>query len=321
MKKFLSFYLLMSTITSSVHAIEHTELRKWLELGLAVSALTGIVTKAIIEKRKQKVEEKPLISPLRSNQNLLGLRRAIPDQINILVDCFKNSEKYRAGNNLLIPKGILLHGQPGCGKTALIQALAGEGIPVFAISPSELSASAVGETEAKLRRLYADAINYAQNNNVPFVIVFIDEIDAIGNRSSHNPLWVITQINQLLTLLDGAQQLPNVITIGATNRLQALDPALIRPGRLDWLIEIESPNLQDKKKILFAEFKKHDLQLDEQLAQVAENLLSANITTAMITRIAHTCKILQTFKQEHQLTLATFEQACHWILNHRITAL
>ena len=144
------------------------------------------------------------------------------------------------------PKGILLHGPPGCGKTLLAKALANESeISFLSLDGPEIMNKYYGETEARLREIFKEA-----RDNAPSII-FIDEIDSIAPRREEALGDVEKRVvAQLLALMDGLSDRGNVIIIGATNRPEGLDQALRRPGRFDREVEIGVPNIQDRLEIL-----------------------------------------------------------------------
>ncbi|MCH3917228.1 MAG: ATP-dependent zinc metalloprotease FtsH [Spirochaetia bacterium] len=170
------------------------------------------------------------------------------DLLREIVDFLEHGDKYRAiGANL--PKGALLVGPPGTGKTMLAKAVAGEAnVPFFSISGSEFVEMFVGMGAAKVRDLFKQA-----NEKAP-CIVFIDEIDAIGQKRNGGGLGGNDEreqtLNQLLTEMDGFDPSKGVVILAATNRPESLDPALLRPGRFDRRIPVELPDLIGREAIL-----------------------------------------------------------------------
>ena len=165
-----------------------------------------------------------------------------------VVDFLHEPKKYTAIGAKL-PKGILLVGPPGTGKTLLAKAVAGEaGVPFFSISGSEFVEMFVGMGAAKVRDLFKQA-----NEKAP-CIVFIDEIDAIGQKRNTSGMGGNDEreqtLNQLLAEMDGFDGQKGVVLLGATNRPESLDPALLRPGRFDRRVPVELPDLQGRKAIL-----------------------------------------------------------------------
>ena len=170
------------------------------------------------------------------------------DLLQEIVDYLHDPEKYREIGARL-PKGALLVGPPGTGKTLLAKAVAGEAnVPFFSIAGSEFVEMFVGRGAAKVRDLFKQA-----NEKAP-CIVFIDEIDTIGKRRdtagfSSNDEREQT-LNQLLTEMDGFDNHKGIVVLGATNRPETLDPALLRPGRFDRRVHVELPDLTGRKAIL-----------------------------------------------------------------------
>jgi cell division protease FtsH len=169
-------------------------------------------------------------------------------ELEEVVDFLKNTEKYQA-LGAKIPKGVLLVGPPGCGKTLLAKAVAGEaGVPFLSISGSDFVEMFVGVGASRVRDLFEQA-----KKNAP-CIVFIDEIDAVGRQRSGmsgggNDEREQT-LNQLLVEMDGFQANSGIILLAATNRPDVLDKALLRPGRFDRKVSIDPPDLQGRKQIL-----------------------------------------------------------------------
>ena len=188
-----------------------------------------------------------------------------------VVDFLKNPKKYEA-LGAKIPKGVLLVGSPGTGKTLLARAVAGEAnVPFFSISGSEFVEMFVGVGASRVRDLFAKA-----KKNAPSII-FIDEIDAVGRRrgsgmgGGHDERE--QTLNQILVEMDGFDNDTNVIVLAATNRVDVLDPALLRPGRFDRRTNITLPERKDREAILKVHFKKkpadETVDLDKLAAKTA----------------------------------------------------
>ena len=184
-----------------------------------------------------------------------------------IVDYLHNPKKYtEVGASM--PKGILLVGPPGTGKTMLAKAVAGEAnVPFFSISGSEFVEMFVGMGASKVRDLFKQAKEKAP------CIVFIDEIDAIGQKRNSGSVGGNDEreqtLNQLLTEMDGFEENTGVIILAATNRPESLDPALTRPGRFDRRVPVELPDLQGREAILKVHSKKIKLAPDVDFHTIA----------------------------------------------------
>ena len=183
-----------------------------------------------------------------------------------IVDYLHNPKKYSEAGAAM-PKGVLLVGPPGTGKTMLAKAVAGEsGVPFFSISGSEFVEMFVGMGASKVRDLFEQAKAKAP------CIVFIDEIDAIGQRRRSDGIGNDEReqtLNQLLTEMDGFEDNTGVIILAATNRPETLDPALTRPGRFDRRVPVELPDLAGREAILKVHAKKVKLGEDVNLHTIA----------------------------------------------------
>jgi len=183
-----------------------------------------------------------------------------------IVDFLKDGKKFR-DVGARVPRGILLSGEPGTGKTLLARAIAGEAnVPFFAASGSDFSGIIVGLGVAKIKEIFDMA-----KRNAP-CILFIDEIDAIGQRRSthsYNDQDREQTLNQLLIEMDGFANDTGIIVIGATNRADMLDPALLRPGRFDRQVYIELPDLSGRREILDLYAKKVKVSDDVNLQDLA----------------------------------------------------
>lgn len=188
-------------------------------------------------------------------------------ELEEVVDFLKQPELYNA-NGCRIPRGVILDGPPGTGKTLLAKAVAGEaGVPFISISASEFVEMFVGVGASRVRDIFAQA-----KKNAP-CIIFIDEIDAVGRQrgagfAGGNDEREQT-INQLLVEMDGFDGNPGIITIAATNRVDVLDQALLRPGRFDRKITVDLPDFKGRARILGVHARGKPLEPDVDLEAIA----------------------------------------------------
>ncbi len=206
-------------------------------------------------------------------------------ELQEVVDFLKNPARFeRLGAR--VPKGILLHGPPGTGKTLLAKAAANEsGATFFAASASSFIEMFAGLGAARIRRLFKDARKKAP------AIIFIDELDAVGTaRSGHNLNREQDQtLNQLLAELDGFGGEDQVVVMGASNRLEQLDPALLRPGRFDRQVLVGEPDLGAREAILRVHTRDKPLAPDVDLTLIARQ--TAGLTGADLANIANEAAI------------------------------
>jgi cell division protease FtsH len=180
-------------------------------------------------------------------KNVAGIKEA-KEELEEVVDFLKHPEKFRKVG-ARTPKGVLLVGPAGCGKTLLAKAVAGEAnVPFFSIAGSEFMEMLVGIGAARVRDLFKNAKLSAPS------IIFIDEVDAIGRVRSSSPMGGHDEreqtLNQILVEMDGFEPNEKVIVVAATNRGDLLDPALLRPGRFDRRITVSFPDLEEREQIL-----------------------------------------------------------------------
>ncbi|KIV83151.1 hypothetical protein PV11_05202 [Exophiala sideris] len=186
------------------------------------------------------------------------------EELQELVEFLKNPEKFnRLGGKL--PKGVLLVGPPGTGKTMLARAVAGEaGVPVFYMSGSEFDELYVGVGAKRVRDLFSQARNKAP------AIIFIDELDAVGGkRNARDPAYAKQTLNQLLTELDGFSPSTGVILIAATNYPESLDKALTRPGRFDRNVNVPLPDVRGRVEILKHHMRNMPISADVDATKLA----------------------------------------------------
>ena len=203
-----------------------------------------------------------------------------------------------------VPKGLLLYGPPGTGKTLLAKAVAHEsGAAFYAQSAAAFVEMFAGLGSARIRKLFAHAREHAP------AIVFIDELDAVGAaRSGHGLNREQDQtLNQLLVELDGFEASDRVVVMGASNRLQDLDPALLRPGRFDRHILVAPPDVAAREEILRVHTRGKPLAPDVDLAQIARQ--TAGLTGADLAGIANEAAIFAGRKQLDRIGAAEFDAA------------
>ena len=189
-------------------------------------------------------------------------------EITEVVDFLRNPDRYRKAG-AMAPRGVLMVGPPGTGKTLLARAVAGEaGVPFFSVAGSSFVEMFVGVGAARVRDLFAEARKAAP------AIIFVDEIDAIGQRRAGSGSVVANDereqtLNQLLSEMDGFDISEGIVVLGATNRPEVLDPALLRPGRFDRQIVIPLPTLSERAAILAVHCRDKQLGPDVNLTVVA----------------------------------------------------
>ncbi|MEX2620008.1 MAG: AAA family ATPase [Egibacteraceae bacterium] len=200
-------------------------------------------------------------------------QQAALDDMRELVEFLADPERY-AALGAQVPKGVLLYGPPGCGKTLLARALAGEaGASFFSISGSDFVELYVGVGAARVRDLFREA-----RENAP-AIIFIDELDAVGRRRTARSAGSGSgdeqeqALNQILAEMDGFGPRSGVLVVGASNRADVLDPALLRPGRFDRTVGLERPKAGERHEILQVHARGKRLADDVDLAAVAEQAI------------------------------------------------
>ena len=215
-----------------------------------------------------------------------GLQEA-KEELGEVVSYFHNPHSFWK-QGAKVPKGVLLVGPPGNGKTLLAKALAGEcRLPFLFRSGSEFEEAVVGMGARRMRELFRQARSYPQG-----CIVFIDEIDTIGRKrySTTNVSHAEQTLNQLLNELDGFHPRDNIVILAATNSLRVLDSALLRPGRFDRQIFIPLPNLKGRQEIIRICVRKLSLKPDVDLEEIAS--MTKGLSGAQIVNIFNEASIL-----------------------------
>ncbi len=236
--------------------------------------------------------------------NVQGIDEA-KEELTEVVDFLKNPSKYtRLGGR--IPKGVLLVGNPGTGKTLLSRAVAGEaGVPFFTISGSDFVEMFVGVGASRVRDLFAQG-----KKNAP-CIIFIDEIDAVGRQrgaglgGGHDERE--QTLNQLLVEMDGFESNEGVILMAATNRSDVLDPALLRPGRFDRQVVVDMPDIKGREGILRVHMKKTPLADDVDPVILAKG--TPGFSGADLENLVNEAALMAAKRDHEKLTMRDFEDS------------
>ncbi|MGZ5781115.1 MAG: ATP-dependent zinc metalloprotease FtsH [Burkholderiaceae bacterium] len=228
------------------------------------------------------------------------------DELMEVVEFLKNPQRYRRLGGK-IPKGVLIVGAPGTGKTLLAKAVAGEaGVPFFSISGSEFVEMFVGVGAARVRDLFAQAEQKAP------CIVFIDELDALGKARGVSAMTgghseQEQTLNQLLVEMDGFDTNKGVIILSATNRPEILDPALLRPGRFDRHIALDRPDLKGREKILQVHAKNVIVAAEVNLSTIAAR--TAGFAGADLANLVNEAALLAARRGKNQVEMDDFDEA------------
>ncbi|MFE2572202.1 ATP-dependent zinc metalloprotease FtsH [Streptomyces mirabilis] len=230
----------------------------------------------------------------------------VEGELNDIVDFLKNPDAYRR-MGAKMPRGVLLAGAPGTGKTLLARAVAGEaGVPFFSASASEFIEMIVGVGASRVRELFAEARKVAPS------IIFIDEIDTIGrSRAGGSAMGGHDEreqtLNQILTEMDGFSGFEGVIVIAATNRADILDPALTRPGRFDRIVNVAPPDRRGREAILRIHTREIPLSPEVDLAQVART--TPGMTGADLANLANEAALLAVKRKQDEVAPPDLSEA------------
>ncbi len=237
-------------------------------------------------------------------EDVAGVEEA-KQELTEVVEFLKYPEKF-SSLGARIPRGVLLVGPPGTGKTMLARAVAGEaGVPFFSISGSEFVEMFVGVGASRVRDLFDQA-----KRNAP-CIVFIDEIDAVGRQrgaglgGSHDERE--QTLNQILVEMDGFDTGTNVIVVAATNRPDVLDPALLRPGRFDRQVVLDRPDIKGRRAILDVHVRGKPLDKNVELLRVAQ--ISPGFSGADLANVVNEAAILAARRNKKTIAQIDFEEA------------
>ncbi len=231
------------------------------------------------------------------------------EQVAEIVDFLRNPKKY-VDMGARIPKGVLLVGQPGTGKTLLAKAIAGEaGVPFFSLSGSDFSEMLVGVGPARMRDLFEQAKAHAP------AIIFLDELDSIARMRGVGASGVAEEneqtLNQLLVQMDGFSKSEGVIVLAATNRPDVLDPAILRPGRFDRQIIVQVPDVEGREKILKVHARNKPLG-DVDLKRVAQ--ITSGFTGADLENLLNESAIIAAKDNRKKISMQDITEGINKVL-------
>ena len=270
---------------------------------LLIRSARGVNTQAF-NFGKSRARLAPENRPSVNFEDVAGVDEA-KGELQEIVEFLKSPQKFLA-LGARIPRGVLLVGPPGCGKTLIARAVAGEaGVPFYSISGSEFVEMFVGVGASRVRDLFDQA-----KRNSP-CIVFVDEIDAVGRHrgaglgGGHDERE--QTLNQILVEMDGFDTNTNVIVLAATNRPDILDPALLRPGRFDRTVIIDQPDINGRKAILLVHGKGKPLAKDADFEVIAKQ--TPGFSGADLANLINEAAILAARRGQKQITIKEMEDS------------
>ena len=236
--------------------------------------------------------------------NAAGIDEAV-EELREIVEFLRTPGKYQALGGR-IPRGVLLVGPPGTGKTLLAKAVAGEaGVPFFSLSGSDFVEMFVGVGAARVRDMFSQAVQKSPS------IIFIDELDALGKTRGSGQMGGHDErdqtLNALLVEMDGFSSDQSVIVMGATNRPETLDPALLRPGRFDRHVLVDRPDYKGREAILKVHTVKIRMADDVDLKRLAK--ITPGFVGADLANLVNEAALLAARKGDDSVTMAAFEEA------------
>jgi len=242
-------------------------------------------------------------------QDVAGIDEAV-EELREVVEFLRTPEKYQALGGR-IPRGVLLVGPPGTGKTLLAKAVAGEAkVPFFSLSGSDFVEMFVGVGAARVRDMFAQAIQKSP------AIIFIDELDALGKARSGGMPGSHDEreqtLNALLVEMDGFSSDESVIVVGATNRPETLDPALMRPGRFDRHVLVDRPDVRGREAILKVHAAKVKLAEDVELSKLAR--LTPGFVGADLANVVNESALLAARKDKSAVAMAELEEGIERVI-------
>ncbi|MBI2798507.1 ATP-dependent metallopeptidase FtsH/Yme1/Tma family protein [Candidatus Saccharibacteria bacterium] len=290
---------------------------KWIDIALAFIPVLLIIGFFYFIMRQAQGSNNQAMSFGKSKARVFGMEKEkvkfadvagaieAKTELQEIVEFLKYPGKFEA-LGAKIPKGVLLFGSPGTGKTLLARAVAGEAdVPFFSISGSEFVEMFVGVGASRVRDLFNKA-----KKNAP-CIIFIDEIDAVGRQrgtglgGGHDERE--QTLNQILVEMDGFEQGTNVIVMAATNRPDVLDPALLRPGRFDRRITLDAPDMKAREEILEVHTKNKPLEAEVKLREIARK--TPGVSGADLANIANEAAILAARQNRKKVSQADLHEA------------